>query len=170
MKKAFVSKMINCVVTKIYASHLKYGSPSPSRMDCRLTQEKINAEDGVFLFIYKQHTDSFSGLPSIYNLNNDDESSSQFKDFYNKPIEPEHQCIYNKILNRKRTIRYYSYWLADKYKKDGVQFATMIACLSLGVIADNDGNTYNCGLIVISKDFDPKENPLDYLLNNLLKP
>ena len=114
MKKAFVSKMINCVVTKIYASHLKYGSPSPSRMDCRLTQEKINAEDGVFLFIYKQHTDSFSGLPSIYNLNNDDESSSQFKDFYNKPIEPEHQCIYNKVLNRKRTIHYYSYWLADK--------------------------------------------------------
>ena len=50
MKKAFVSKMINCVVTKIYASHLKYGSPSPSRMDCRLTQEKINVEDGVFLF------------------------------------------------------------------------------------------------------------------------
>ena len=138
-------------------------------MNCRLTQEKINIEDGVFLFIYKQHINSFSGLPYIYNLNNDDESSSQFKDFYNKPIEPEHQCIYNKILNHKRTIRYYSYWLADKYKEDDVQFATMIACLSFGVIADNDGNTYNCGLIVISKDFNPKEKPLDYLFNNLLK-
>ena len=170
MKKDFVSKMIHCVDTKIYASHLKYGSPIPSRMNCRLTQEKINIEDGVFLFIYKQSEYYFFGLPSIYNLNNDDESSSQFKDFYNKPIEPEHQCIYNKILNHKRTIHYYSYWFADKYKKDGVQFATMIACLSFGVIADNEGNTYNCGLIVISKDFNPKEKPLDYLFNNLMKP
>ena len=169
MKKAFVEKMMNCVDTKIYASHLKLGTPGPSRMDCRLTQNKINIEDGVFLFIYKEHKDSFSGLPSIYNLNNDDESTSQFKEFYNEPIEPEHQCIYNKILNHKRTIHYYSYWLADKYKEDGVQFATMIACLSFGVIADNDGNTYNCGLIVVSKDFNPKEKPLDYLFNNLLK-